>query len=58
MLPDMHGIFYAKGPAFKENHVQPAFMNINLYPIIAHILGLKPAKVDGNLEEVKDIFKE
>ena len=58
MLPDMHGIFYAKGPAFKENHVQPAFMNINLYPIIAHVLGLKPAEVDGNLEEVKDIFKE
>lgn len=58
MLPDMRGIFYAKGPAFKKNHVQPAFMNINLYPIIAHILGLEPAKVDGNLEEVKDIFKE
>lgn len=56
-IPDMHGIFFAKGPAFKQNHVQPAFINTNLYSIVAHILGLTPAKTDGSIEEVKDIFK-
>ena len=58
LYPEMQGIFYAKGPAFKENFIQPSFMNINIYPLIAHILGLTPEKVDGNLEEVKGLLKE
>ncbi len=57
MLPDMRGIFIAKGSAFKNGFVHEPFMNINVYPIIAKILGLQPAKVDGNIEEVKTIFK-
>ncbi len=55
--PDMHGIFYAIGPAFKKGYTQPAFMNINVYPLITHLLNIKPAKVDGNLDEIKGILK-
>ncbi|MCD4772822.1 MAG: ectonucleotide pyrophosphatase/phosphodiesterase, partial [Bacteroidales bacterium] len=44
---DMHAIFYAYGPAFKEKYSQATFNNIDLYPLIANILNLKPAKIDG-----------
>lgn len=47
---DMHTIFYAIGPAFKQNHRHPPFEVVDLYPLIAHILKLKPATVDGKLE--------
>jgi len=53
---DMHAIFYAYGPAFKENYSQATFNNIDIYPLIANILELKPAKVDGNLEHVESML--
>lgn len=54
---DMHTIFYAKGPAFKSGYTAKPFENINLYPLMANILGLKPAPVDGNIENVKGMLK-
>ncbi len=54
----MHAIFYAAGPAFKKNYRQPVFENVNIYPLIAHILKLKPAKNDGNLNIVKEMLNE
>jgi len=53
---DMHTIFYAYGPAFKENYVSPSFENVDIYPLITHILGLEPAEVDGSLENVKQLL--
>ncbi len=55
---DMHAIFYAYGPAFKENHLQPTFNNVDLYILIANILGLEPAETDGNFEHVKGMLRE
>jgi alkaline phosphatase D len=55
---DMHAIFYAKGPAFKVDYKHPTFENINLYPLICEILGLKPAPVDGKIENVKEMLKD
>ncbi|HQQ02965.1 MAG TPA: ectonucleotide pyrophosphatase/phosphodiesterase, partial [Bacteroidales bacterium] len=57
IYPDMHGIFYAVGPAFKNGYERPSFENIHLYPLFTHILKLKPAEVDGRLEEVRDMLK-
>ena len=54
---DMHGIFYAIGPAFKTNYTTSTFSNINLYPLMAKILKLKPAKTDGKLSEIKQVLK-
>lgn len=56
--PEMHGIFYAKGPAFKKGYEQKAFINVNVYGIIADILGLQPAETDGNWEDVKDMLND
>jgi len=54
---DMHTIFYAAGPAFKENFVQPSFQNIHIYPLLAHLLGIVPAKTDGDLFKVSGMLK-
>jgi len=53
----MNTIFYAEGPAFKENYSSAPFSNVEVYGIISHILGLEPAKTDGDLENVRHIFK-
>jgi len=57
LIPDMQGIFYARGPAFKSGYVHPSFYNVNVYSIIANILNLKPAKTDGSLDEVAGMLK-
>jgi predicted AlkP superfamily pyrophosphatase or phosphodiesterase len=54
--PEMHGIFFAQGPAFKKGYMHKSFLNTNLYTIITHILNLKPAETDGDWNEVKDLF--
>ncbi len=54
---DMHAIFYAYGPAFKEAYVAPTFTNVDIYPLLAEILGLEPAPTDGKLNEVKAMLK-
>jgi len=52
----MHTIFYAEGPAFKQGYTLPAFSNVEVYGIISHILGLDPAGNDGDLAKVREIF--
>lgn len=55
---DMHAIFYAAGPAFKENFSHPSFENVDIYPLMTHILGLKPVNSDGSFENVKEMLIE
>lgn len=55
---DMHTIFLAEGPAFKEGYLAPSFENVEVYGIIAHILGLEPAATDGKLSNVSGIFSD
>jgi alkaline phosphatase D len=55
---DMHAIFYASGPAFKKGHVHPTFNNVDLYPLMAHILGLVPAEVDGKIKHTEGMLRE
>lgn len=55
---DMHGIFYASGPAFKNGYVTKSFKNIHIYPLMCEILGLKiPNDIDGDLNETKNVLK-
>lgn len=55
---DMNAIFYAAGPAFKNGFSHPTFENIDIYPLIANLLHLAPAKTDGKLENVSSMLKE
>jgi predicted AlkP superfamily pyrophosphatase or phosphodiesterase len=54
---DMHGIFYAKGPAFKDGFTSPSVKNIHIYPVMSYILGLEtPDNIDGDLNEIKSVL--
>jgi predicted AlkP superfamily pyrophosphatase or phosphodiesterase len=57
--PDMQASFQAWGPAFKKGITIPAFENVNIYPMIANILGLRvnESQIDGKLKELKPILK-
>ncbi|MEP2671415.1 MAG: ectonucleotide pyrophosphatase/phosphodiesterase [Cyclobacteriaceae bacterium] len=58
MEPDMHGIFYAKGPNVQNGVVLPPFQNIHIYPFIAQILGLEVPSIDGEAEVLNPILKK
>ena len=56
-LKSMHALFIAKGPSFKKGIVVPPFENINIYPMLCHILNITPNKnIDGNLKKIIHIF--
>ena len=56
--------FRAVGPDFKSGYEAPltegepsAFRNIDIYPMVCKLLGIKPAPVDGKLERINKILK-
>jgi alkaline phosphatase D len=53
---DMHAIFYAMGPAFGKDPDYPTFYNIDLYILIAKILGLDPAPTDGDPTRIQGML--
>ncbi|MBT0810243.1 alkaline phosphatase family protein [Litoribacter ruber] len=55
---DMHGIFYANGPAFKEGVKIESVENTDVYPLVAKILGLEiTEEIDGKLENIQNALK-
>lgn len=58
--PDMRATFIAWGPAFKKGLVIDGFENINVYPLIANILGLQldEKKIDGSFNVLAPILKK
>ena len=58
-LKSMHALFIAKGPAFTSGATVPPFENINIYPLICHILNIEPREnIDGNLENIINIINK
>ncbi len=55
--PDMYGIFYATGPAFKKGFSVKELDNIDIYNLICRILSLKPAQNDGNASHIEPLLK-
>lgn len=54
---DMQVLFRAIGPAFKPEYQKPdLFQNTAIYPLLCHLLGITPAPMDGNLDDIKDIL--
>ena len=62
---DMLVAFRAVGPDFKRGYTavpyeqgrRAAFRNIDLYPMLCHLLGIRPAPVDGDLERIRQILR-
>jgi predicted AlkP superfamily pyrophosphatase or phosphodiesterase len=53
----MHAIFYAVGPDIRPGSRLPAFENIDVYPLIANILGLSIGPIDGSLAPLRSILQ-
>jgi predicted AlkP superfamily pyrophosphatase or phosphodiesterase len=50
--PKMRALFVAEGPAFKRHFGVPEFDNVDVYPLLARILGIEPVPNDGRLGPV------
>ena len=56
--PEMKAVFYAWGDVFRNNIIIDEFQNVNVYPLVAEILGLKISEpIDGQLKEVDKSLK-
>jgi len=54
--PKMRALFVAHGPAFRHGLVVPEFDNVDIYPLLTHVLRIKPQPNDGNYAEVKSML--
>jgi hypothetical protein len=57
LMPQMRGIFYAEGPDIRRGVTLRPFENVNIYPLIANILGMKTPSTDGNENVLSGILK-
>ncbi len=53
----MQGLFIASGPRLDSGVVVPAFENIHVYELMCAILGLTPAKNDGDPSVTRDMLR-
>ncbi|MEP7186910.1 MAG: ectonucleotide pyrophosphatase/phosphodiesterase [Rhodanobacter sp.] len=55
--PLMRALFVAHGPAFRFGIRVPEFSNVDVYPLIMHVLGLPASPNDGSYDAVKEMLK-
>ena len=58
VMKSMRALFLAVGPDIRPGAKLEPFENINVYPLVAKILGLNAPKVDGNLNVLSKILKD
>ncbi|KPH12393.1 ectonucleotide pyrophosphatase/phosphodiesterase [Chryseobacterium sp. ERMR1:04] len=59
LVPEMKATFFAWGPEFKSNVVIDEFSNVNVYPLVAEILGLKITQpIDGKFKVLKETLED
>jgi len=56
LVPDMKAIFFAAGPDIRAGVAVEPFENVNIYPLITAILGLRAGSVDGRLSVLRGIL--
>jgi predicted AlkP superfamily pyrophosphatase or phosphodiesterase len=52
MSPEMAAVFVANGPAFRHGVKLKSFDNVDVYPLLARLIGIKPRPNDGNLTDL------
>lgn len=55
--PNMRALFVAHGPDIGRGVTIAPFPNVDVYPLLAHLLGLEPLPNDGNLDAVKGVLR-
>lgn len=56
--PEMRALFVASGPAFRNGVQLSPFDNVDVYPLLARLVGIQPAANDGNIEPLLPALKE
>lgn len=51
--PEMAAIFIANGPAFRPGVRLPSFDNVDVYPLLARLIGVRPRPSDGSLRPLR-----
>jgi len=55
--PDMRALFLAHGPNFRSGRTIAEFPNVDVYDLLAHLLGVTPAQNDGTLAPFVPVLK-
>uniref|UniRef100_A0AAY4AHB3 Uncharacterized protein n=1 Tax=Denticeps clupeoides TaxID=299321 RepID=A0AAY4AHB3_9TELE len=53
---DMKAFFRAVGPDFHRNLMVGPFENVNIYPLMCHLLGITPETNDGSLDATRHML--
>jgi predicted AlkP superfamily pyrophosphatase or phosphodiesterase len=56
VVKDMHGLFMAQGPRIKKGKKIGFVRNLDVYPLIVRILGLKLPPIDGDPKALQSIY--
>jgi len=55
--PAMRALFVAHGPAFEHGLVVPEFDNVDVYPLLTHLLDIRPQPNDGHFDVVAPMLR-
>ncbi len=56
-MPSMKAVFFAAGPDIRPGATVAPFENVDVYPFIARILGLKTGPIDGKVGPLQGILE-
>jgi predicted AlkP superfamily pyrophosphatase or phosphodiesterase len=56
-LASMRTIFLARGPAFRPGVVVDPIENVDVYPLLARLLGIEPVGDDGDPDALSDVLR-
>lgn len=56
-IPEMKAIFYAEGPDIRAGVKLPSFENVDVYSLVARLLGLDTPPTDGSLRSLMPALK-
>ncbi|HEU0306466.1 MAG TPA: ectonucleotide pyrophosphatase/phosphodiesterase, partial [Lysobacter sp.] len=57
MDPSMRALFIAQGPAFRRGAELPPFDNVDVYPLLARLVGVAPRPNDGDIAPLLPALK-
>ena len=55
--PRMRALFVAHGPAFRRGLVVKEFPNVDVYPLMTHLLGIQPQANDGHFADIAPMLQ-
>jgi len=56
-FPDMRSVFFAKGPAFRQNYTLPAIKITDIYQVYSKVLNITPRPHNGTWNSVRSVFR-